>query len=100
MAALLSVARIDWIESVGPYVRVYTEGKSSLIRIALRELEESLDPKHFFRIHRSAMINLDRVKELTHWSHGDYLIILQDGTELKLSRTRKTDLEKLLRADL
>jgi two-component system LytT family response regulator len=93
---LLDVGAIDWIEAVGSSVRIHARPSSSMLRTTLAELEASLDPARFFRIHRSAIVNLDRVKHFEHWSHGDYLVVLTDGTELRLSRSRKPALEELL----
>jgi two-component system LytT family response regulator len=93
---LLDVAEVDWIEAVGSCVRVYAGRTRVLVRATLAELETSLDPRRFFRIHRSAVVNLERVRHLEHWSHGDYLVVLTDGTELRLSRSRRRALEDLL----
>lgn len=80
---------IDWIEAVGSYVRIHAGDRSPLIRTTLTGLEERLRDHGFFRIHRSAVVNLDRVAEARHESHGDYVLILDDGTRLRLSRTRR-----------
>jgi two-component system LytT family response regulator len=93
---LLDVAEVDWVEAVGSCARVYAGRTRALVRATLAELEESLDPRRFFRIHRSAIVNLERVRHLEHWSHGDYLVVLADGTELRLSRSRRHALENLL----
>ncbi len=93
---LLDVGAIDWIEAVGSSVRIHARPSSSMLRTTLAELEASLDPARFFRIHRSAIVNLDRVKHFEHWSHGDYLVVLANGTELRLSRSRKPALEEVL----
>ncbi|MGH7553814.1 MAG: LytR/AlgR family response regulator transcription factor [Longimicrobiales bacterium] len=93
---LVRVEDIDWLEATGSYVRVYSGGTSHLVRGALRELAASLDPRLFFRIHRSAVINLDRIAALQHWSHGDYLVVLKDGTELRLTRSRRQALEAIV----
>ena len=79
---------IEWIEAVGSYVRIHAGDRSPLIRTTLTGLEERLADRGFFRIHRSAVVNLDRVSEARHESHGDYVLILDDGTRLRLSRTR------------
>ena len=65
------------------------------MRGTLGALEARLDPDAFLRIHRSAMVNLDRVKEMQPWSSGEYIVLLQDGTKLKLSRTFKDRLATL-----
>ena len=66
------------------------------MRQSLQSLEARLDPERFFRVHRSTLVNLDRVKEIQALFHGDHVVILQDGTRLKLSRNRKEKLEALL----
>lgn len=91
---LLERDRIDWIEAVGSYVRIHAGEVSRLVRASLRELEETLQDHGFFRIHRSAIVNLARVSQLRHHSHGDYLVELDDGTRLNLSRTRRADFEE------
>ena len=90
------MADVDWIEAVGAYVRVYAGRTRALVRTTLAELEASLDPRRFFRIHRSAVVNLERIRHLEHWSHGDYLVVLADGTELRLSRSRRAAMEAVL----
>jgi two-component system LytT family response regulator len=97
---LLPVDAVDWIEAVGSSVRVYAGTSRDLVRATLAELEASLDPRRFFRIHRSALVNLDRVRHLEHWSHGDYLVVLADGTELRLSRSRREAMEEVLGTSL
>ena len=62
----------------------------------LRHLEERLDPSRFFRIHRSAIVNLDRVKEIEPFHHGDQVVVLANGAKLKLSRSRRETLETRL----
>ena len=91
---LLDRHRIDWIEAVGSYVRVHAGDVSRLVRGTLGALEEELRDAGFFRIHRSALVNLGKVSELRHHSHGDYLVVLDDGTRLKLSRTRREEFEE------
>lgn len=87
---------IDWIEASGVYVRVHAEERSILVRETLQALERRLEPLGFYRIHRSTLVRLDRIVELEHKSHGDYRVLLRDGTELTLARTRKAGLEARL----
>jgi two-component system LytT family response regulator len=79
-------AEIDWIEAAGNYARLRTAGGSHLIRDSLSRLETALDASRFARIHRSTIVNLDRVRQMEPWFSGEYLVILHDGTQLKLSR--------------
>lgn len=83
---LIDVADVDWIEAAGNYVRLHHGGECHLLRETMTALEGRLDPSRFVRIHRSTIVNLDRVKELRHILHGDYAVILRDGTRLTLSR--------------
>ncbi len=92
----LRVAEIDWIEAEGDYVRLHVRGESHLLRDTMKRLEKQLDPSLFVRTHRSTIVNLDRIKELHPFFHGDYMVILKDGTELKLSRNRRRALEERL----
>ena len=94
---VLPVERIDWLEAADYYVRVHIGPKSHLVRESLASLEDRLDPRKFVRIHRSTIVNLDRVLELQPWFQGAYVVILTDGTKLKLSRARRPRVEALLR---
>jgi two-component system LytT family response regulator len=85
-ATLLRTTEILWIEAAGNYSRLHTAGDSYLIRGTLNGLETRLDPARFVRIHRSHIVNLDQLRSLHPWSHGDWLVHLHDGTELMLSR--------------
>ena len=77
---------VAWLGAAGNYVELHRGGATHLVRATLTELEDRLDPGVFVRIHRGTIVNLDRVREFQPWSHGDLLVILDDGTELKLSR--------------
>lgn len=90
------VDQIDWIESADYCVKIHAGGRVHVIREALQRLEQRLDPSRFFRAHRSALVNLDRVREVQPALHGDSVLILQDGTRVKLSRTRRSALERRL----
>ena len=70
---------IDWIEAYDNYVRLHTGGKAHLLRQTMNELEAALNPEQFARIHRSAIVHLDRVRELQPLFNGEALVILQDG---------------------
>ena len=79
--------QIAWLESYGNYVRLHGGGKTYLQRTTMARIEALLDPSHFARIHRSYIVNLAAVQEVQPWFTGDYLVILKDGTRLRLSRT-------------
>lgn len=85
---------IDWIEAAGNYVRLHVGKDSHLLRETMNGLEERLDPDRFLRIHRSTIINLDRIRELQPAFHGDYMVFLRDGTELTLSRGYRDRLQQ------
>jgi len=87
---------VDWLEAVGYYTRIHAGRKSYLLRGNLGSLESRLDPREFARIHRSTMVNLNRVRRLKDWFNGECLIVLLDGTELKVSRRHRRRLETLL----
>ena len=96
----LDTADIDWIEAAGVYVHLHVGSKSHLYRATLGQLQERLDPRQFVRIHRSAMVNTDRIVELQPRTHGDYVVILKSGTELTLSRGYRGQLEGWLKQPL
>lgn len=97
---LLRAEEIDWMESAGNYVSLHAGKKSHLIRETLSGLEERLDPRRFVRIHRCTIVNIDRVQELQTYFHGEYKVILQDGTQLTLSRNYRDNLGALTGAAL
>lgn len=85
----LRVEEIDWLEAADNYVRIHVSRESYLIRETLQSLEVRLDSSKFLRIHRSTLVNLDRIQELQPLFHGDYVVRLLDGTELTLSRNHR-----------
>lgn len=66
---------IDWIETVGNYVRLHVGRDSHLLRENMSGMESKLDPQKFMRIHRSTMVNIDQVKEVQPWAKGEYVVI-------------------------
>jgi two-component system LytT family response regulator len=94
------VDEIDWIEAADYYVRLHVARKSHLLRETMSALEGQLDPSRFFRVHRSAIVNLDRLVEIQPYFHGEHVLVLQDGSKLKLSRSRKEKLEAVLRQSI
>lgn len=85
-SVLIRTVDVDWVEAAQNYVILHAGGASYMIRGTLQELESRLDPRQFIRIHRSTLVNLDRVKALHPWSHGDFEVVLVDATRLRLSR--------------
>ena len=85
-----------WIEAAGNYVRLHMVEHSHLFRETMNGMEARLDPRRFVRIHRSRMVNSDRIKELQPWFNGEYVVILQNGTRLTLSRGYREKLQERL----
>ncbi len=94
----LEVASIDWIEAADYVVRLHAGGATHVLREPISDLERRLDPRRFFRIHRSTIVNLASVKEMQPLFHGEYAVIMRDGTRLRLSRSRRERLQSLLGA--
>jgi len=92
----LDVDQIHCIEAEGNYVRVHDQSKHYLLRETISGLEEQLDPKQFLRIHRSAIVKIDKIKELQPWFHGEYRIILENGKQLTLSRNYRSNLQEVV----
>ncbi|HEY3270388.1 MAG TPA: LytTR family DNA-binding domain-containing protein [Geothrix sp.] len=84
---LVKTSALQWIEAEDNYVRLHVEGTSHLLRQTMSGLLARLDPAQFRRIHRSAIVNLDCIKEFQPWTGGDLMVIMRDGTRLTLSRT-------------
>ena len=82
----LKAEEIDWIEAEGDYMKFHVAGRAHLMRETMARLEARLDPKRFIRIHRSTIVNFDRLRKLSPSFAGEYAVILHDGTKLKLSR--------------
>ncbi len=93
----VKTAEIDWIEAEGNYVRLHVGAASHLVRDTIGRLEESLDPGRFLRVHRSTIVNLDRVREVHPLFHGEYRVVLDDGTKLRLSRGYRDRLSRFER---
>jgi two-component system LytT family response regulator len=85
-AFFLQVERIDRVEAAKNYIRIHTGENAYLLRGTIDGLHRKLDPSKFLRINRSQLVNLDSIKELQPWFHGEYRIILKDGTEMMWSR--------------
>lgn len=93
----LKAGEIDWIEAADYYARLHAGSASYLIRESMNELQKTLDPDRFVRIHRSVIVNLDRVREMKPMLRGEHLVILRDGRELRMSRGRRDELESRFR---
>jgi len=91
--SFVNVAEIDWIEAADYYVCLHVGPKSHLFRRSMAELEEDLDPTRFCRIHRSAIVNLERVRSLDLREDGEHDVQLNDGTRLRMSRRYRKELQ-------
>lgn len=83
---IINIDNICWIEAWGDYIRLHCKEKSHVVRQKICDIETQLDPQQFLRISRSAIVNIEHVKELEPLNHGDYLVTLVDNTQLNLSR--------------
>ncbi len=91
---LVKVKEIDWIEAGGNYAQIHVGSACHLVRMTMQDLEQRLDPSVFARIHRSTIVNIDRVRNIVPVSHGDFDLSLQDGTVLRLSRNYRSRLQR------
>jgi hypothetical protein len=93
---VVEVADIDWVEAAGNYAVLHVGGETLEIRSSLTKLEGELDPKRFVRVHKSYVVNIARIAEVTPWISGDWRIRLQDGAEVNLSRRYRQRFEALV----
>ena len=82
----------DWVEAAGNYIRLHVGDEVHQLRATLGSTLEQLDPRTFVRIHRSAIVNVERIREVQPWFGGDYVAILRDGRQLRVSRHYRDDL--------
>jgi two-component system LytT family response regulator len=87
---------IDWIEADGKYARLHVGRETHVVRHPLKRLALRLEAHRFVRVHRSAIVNADRIKELQPWFHGEYVVILHDGTKLTSSAAHSAQLHRLV----
>jgi two-component system LytT family response regulator len=97
---IIKAADVSWIESCGNYVVLHSPGRQFIVRETMKNVDRRLDPDTFTRIHRSTIVNIDRIKELQVQVSGDLAAILECGTELPISRRFRTGLESRLRTAL
>jgi two-component system, LytTR family, response regulator len=90
------VDAIDWIEAADYYAKLHVGDAVQLVRYTMNELERQLDPRRFVRVHRSAIVNVLRVKEIRVDYQNHHVIVLRNGTRVPLSRSRKDSLEEIL----
>lgn len=92
----VKTADIDWIEAADYYVEVHVGSRAHLLRETMNRLEEQLDPSRFVRIHRSTIVNIDRIHAIEPYFKGDYCVALKDGKKLKVSKNRYEKLKEVL----
>ncbi len=92
---VVDAAQIDWIEAADYYVTLHAGAAAHLLRQTMDEIEKQLDGRQFFRVHRSAIVNVDRVREIHPLFRGDCALVLSDGRRIKLSRSRRKEFEAL-----
>jgi two-component system, LytTR family, response regulator len=92
----LRTDEIDWIEAAGNYVRLHLGDESHLFRETMNRMETRLDARRFVRIHRSRIVNAERIKELQPWFNGEHVVVLRNGTRLQLSRGYRDKLQEQL----
>ena len=90
------VEDVDWMDAAGNYVRLHAAGRAHLVRGTMKALAAKLDPERFVRIHRSAIVNIERVAQVEPYLHGEYVVTLRDGTKLTSSRAHSAQLRALL----
>ena len=91
---VVPVAEVDYIVSDGPYAELHVGDRRHIIRETMQMLEERLDPARFLRIHRSAIVQLDRIDTLLRQPNGDVEVQLKNGVKLRVSRSRREELER------
>lgn len=92
----VSINDIEFIDAAGDYMCIHTPAKTHILRATMKTMEKRLDPKYFQRVHRSAIVNLDKVKELHPHNNGEYFLILEGGGEIKVSRSYKNVIGRFL----
>jgi two-component system LytT family response regulator len=90
------VHEVDWVEADGNYARIHAGANSSVVRKTMAAMEHSLDPARFVRIHRSTIVNIERIRAVESLFNGEYVVILKDGTKLPTSRSYRDAVQALL----
>ncbi len=93
--SFINTNEVDWVEAAGNYIKLHVKDSGHLLRETMNNIESKLNPDKFLRIHRSSLVNIDRIKELQPLFNGDYIVILQNDTELNLSRNYHDRLQRL-----
>jgi len=93
----VSADEVDWIESDGNYIRLHVGAANHLVRGTIANCEERLDPRRFVRVHRRYIVNMERIREVQPWFGGDYVILLKNGQQVRLSRTYREHFQSRMR---
>ena len=93
---IFRVDEIDWIDAAGNYVKIHAGGETLTLRETMGGIEQRLDPRLFMRIHRSTIVSIRRIRELQQQQHGDYVVVLEGGQRLTLSRSYRDKMQELL----
>ena len=88
---------VDWIDVASNYIKLHVGGETHLVRQTLKSVEAQLDPETFVRLHRSIVVNVDRIESVEPYFHGEYVVMMQDGTKLTTSRSYSEKLRALLK---
>jgi two-component system LytT family response regulator len=94
----LLVSMIDWVDAAGDYMCVHAQGKTHILRWTMAKLQKQLDPSVFLRVHRSALVNVNRIREIVVHANGEYRLTLVSGDVLKSSRRYKKEIRALMSA--
>jgi len=92
----VKVGDVDWVEAAANYVRLHTHGGVYVLRESMKSMEARLPSDSFLRIHRSTIVNFDRVREIQPWFHGEYIAVLTDGTKLVVGHAYASRLRELI----
>lgn len=92
----LDVNRITWIDAAGDYLCIHADGETHILRETMKTMEKRLDPRKFQRVHRSAIVNLDMVKELHPYTNGECFLVLEGGGEIKVSRSYRAVVNRFI----
>jgi two-component system, LytTR family, response regulator len=95
-SVLIPIDEVDWLEAEGKYVRLHVGERAYLIRDTLRRLESALDPARFLRVHRSIIVNVERIREVEAYFGGEYILYLRNGKRLGSGRAYRSVIQRLL----
>ena len=92
----VALSDIDWVDADGDFVRVHAGRETHAMRETMAEMEARLPHPAFMRVHRSAIVNVDRIREIQPWFKGDYVLLLKDGTKIRTGRTYRQAVQHLM----